>query len=73
MIKLAMVRVAELLRGRRSKLIMQIHDELLIDLHCEERELIPAVVQAMQQALPLPNGVPLEVEAQDAPNWLDAH
>ena len=74
MIKLAMVRVAELLRGRRSKLIMQIHDELLIDLHREERdELIPAVVQAMQQALPLPNGVPLEVEAQDAPNWLDAH
>ncbi|MGN0869022.1 MAG: DNA polymerase I [Akkermansia sp.] len=73
MIKLAMVRVAELLRGRRSKLIMQIHDELLIDLHREERDLIPAVVQAMQQALPLPNGVPLEVEAQDAPNWLDAH
>ncbi|MGN0864728.1 MAG: DNA polymerase I [Akkermansia sp.] len=74
MIKLAMVRVVELLRGRRSKLIMQIHDELLIDLHREERdELIPAVVQAMQQALPLPNGVPLEVEAQDAPNWLEAH
>ncbi|MGN0836869.1 MAG: DNA polymerase, partial [Akkermansia sp.] len=73
MIKLAMVRVAELLRGRRSKLIMQIHDELLIDLHREERDLIPAVVQAMQQALPLPNGVPLEVEAQDAPNWLEAH
>ena len=74
MIKLAMVRVAELLRGRRSRMIMQIHDELLFDLHEEEKdELIPAIVAAMQQALPLPNGVPLEVEANCAANWLDAH
>ena len=74
MIKLAMVRVAELLRGRRSRMIMQIHDELLFDLHEEEKdELIPAITEAMQHALPLPNGVPLEVEANCAANWLDAH
>ncbi len=73
MIKLAMIRVAELLKGRRSKLIMQIHDELLIDLHESERELIPAICAAMKDALPLPNGVPLEVEANTAANWLDAH
>ena len=73
MIKIAMVRVAELLRGRRSRLIMQIHDELLIDLHEEEHDLIPAVIAAMESALPLPNGVPLEVEANTAPNWLEAH
>ncbi len=73
MIKLAMIRVAELLRGRRSRLIMQIHDELLVDLHEDEHELIPAICEAMKNALPLPHGVPLEVEANAAPNWLEAH
>ncbi len=73
MIKIAMIRVAELLRGCRSTLIMQIHDELLIDLHEDERELIPAICEAMRNALPLPHGVPLEVEANTAPNWLEAH
>lgn len=73
MIKIAMVRVAELLRGRKSRLIMQIHDELLIDLHEDEHDLIPAVIAAMENALPLPHGVPLEVEANTAANWLEAH
>ncbi len=73
MIKIAMIRVADLLKGRRSRLIMQIHDELLIDLHEDERGLIPAICQAMQDALPLPHGVPLLVEANTAPNWLEAH
>ena len=55
-------------------MIMQIHDELLFDLYMDEKEeLIPAITSAMSQALPLPNGVPLEVEANYASNWLDAH
>ena len=73
MIKIAMIRVHELLRGRKSRLIMQIHDELLFDLHCNEHELIPQIITTMQAALPLPHGVPLEVEANYAPNWLEAH
>ena len=73
MIKIAMVRVAELLQGCRSRLIMQIHDELLIDLHEDEHDLIPQITEAMRSALPLPHGVPLEVEANTAPNWLEAH
>ncbi len=73
MIKIAMIRVADLLQGRKSTLIMQIHDELLIDLHEDEQELIPAIGEAMKNALPLPHGVPLEVEANTAPNWLEAH
>ncbi len=73
MIKIAMVRVAGLLQGRRSRLIMQIHDELLIDLHQDEHDLIPQITEAMRSALPLPHGVPLEVEANTAPNWLEAH
>lgn len=74
MIKLAMIRVSELLQGRQSRMIMQIHDELLFDLHeSEAAELVPAITDAMRRALPLPNGVPLEVEANTADNWLDAH
>ncbi len=74
MIKLAMLRVQELLRGRKTRLIMQVHDELLFDLHKDERdELMPLIVTAMRDAMPLPHGVPLEVEARDAANWLDAH
>jgi len=74
MIKIAMLRVHELLLGRRSRLIMQVHDELLIDIHHEEQdELMPMIVAAMRDALPLPHGIPLEVEAKCASNWLDAH
>lgn len=73
MIKIAMVRVHELLRRRRTRLIMQIHDELLFDLHQDEHDLIPQIVATMQSALPLPHGVPLLVEANYAPNWLEAH
>ena len=73
MIKIAMVRVHKLLRGRRTRLIMQIHDELLFDLHRDEHDLIPEIVATMQTALPLPQGVPLEVEANFAANWLEAH
>ncbi len=74
MIKIAMIRVAELLQGRRSRMIMQIHDELLFDLHHEEKaELIPLITTTMRSAMALPHGVPLEVEANTADNWLDAH
>ncbi len=74
MIKLAMLGVAKQLEGRRSRLIMQVHDELLFDLHRDEEEiLVPLIVRAMQDALPLAHGVPLLVEARAAANWLDAH
>ena len=69
-----MVRVAELLHGRRTRMIMQVHDELLFDLwHEDAEEITPAIVAAMRSALPLPGGVPLEVDARSADNWLDAH
>lgn len=73
MIKLAMVRVYGLLKGKKSRLILQIHDELLVDLHQDEHELIPQILNAMSMAMPLPHGVPVEIEAKVASNWLDAH
>lgn len=74
LIKIAMIRVAALLKNYRSRMIMQIHDELLFDLHREEKgELLPLITETMRSAMVLPHGVPLEVEANTADNWLDAH
>lgn len=73
MIKIAMINVDKLLEGTRSRLILQIHDELLVDLHKEETDLIPRIEAAMTGALPLPNGVPILVEARTGDNWLEAH
>ena len=73
MIKIAMIHVDKLLKGTRSRLILQIHDELLVDLHRDELDLIPKIEEAMVSALPLPNGVPILVEARTGGNWLEAH
>ncbi|MFI3242862.1 MAG: DNA polymerase I [Akkermansia sp.] len=74
MIKLAMLKVSDLLKGRKTRLIMQVHDELLFELCDEEKEeLMPLITKAMSEAMPLPHGVPLDVEASAASNWLDAH
>lgn len=74
MIKIAMVRVAALLdEGRyRTRMLLQVHDELVFDLHLEEKEeLIPKIEEAMKTALPL--SVPVRVESGTGKNWLDAH
>lgn len=73
MIKIAMIHAAKLLEGTKSRLILQIHDELLVDLHKEETDLIPKIEEIMISALPLPNGVPILVEARTGNNWLEAH
>lgn len=76
MIKLAMIRVDELLREKpyRSRMLLQVHDELVFDLAEEEKdELVPKILEAMRQALPLPGNVPIEVEAGTGLNWLAAH
>ena len=74
MIKIAMVRVARALdeSGCKTRMLLQVHDELVFDLHREEREdVIPLVVKCMSEALPLK--VPVVVETGTGDNWLDAH
>ncbi len=73
MIKIAMIHAGQLLEDSKSRLILQIHDELLVDLHKEETDLIPKIEEVMISALPLPNGVPILVEARTGSNWLEAH
>ncbi len=76
MIKLAMIRIDTLLREKpyQTKMLLQVHDELVFDLYPDEQEeLVPKILEAMRTALPLPHGVPLEVEYGTGANWLAAH
>jgi len=74
MIKVAMVRVAKILEGKKSKMILQVHDELLFDLHQDEREELPPLIQkAMESAITLPSDVPVKIDTGYGDNWLQAH
>jgi DNA polymerase-1 len=74
MIKLAMIRIHDALNNKklRSRMVLQVHDELVFDVHKEEAEETKALVkELMENALPL--SVPVLVEAGTGHNWLEAH
>ena len=76
MIKIAMIRVQEFLESGeyRSRMLLQVHDELVFDLHEEELDILtPKITEAMQNALPLPHAVPVRVDTGTGKNWLEAH
>lgn len=76
MIKMAMVKVQDAMKkGKyRSRMILQVHDELVFDAFKDEAEELRALVlENMQSALPLPNEVPVIAEAGVGNNWLEAH
>jgi DNA polymerase-1 len=76
MIKLAMIKInAELKeQGFKSKMLLQVHDELVFDVLKEELEAIkPVILDTMRNALILPNDVPAEAELGSGDNWLEAH
>jgi len=76
MIKLAMIKVHEEFRRQklRSKMLLQVHDELVFDAHKDEIDIIkPIIMRCMQTALPLPEDVPATAEIGSGINWLEAH
>jgi len=76
MIKLAMISIHNRFRkeGFRSRMILQVHDELVFDALKEEVEIIrPIILECMRNALKLPNEVPVEAELGSGTNWLEAH
>lgn len=76
MIKLAMIKVhEEMKKGNwKSKMILQVHDELVFDAFKDEAEdLKKLIISCMTTAMPLPNGVPVEAEVGMGSNWLEAH
>jgi DNA polymerase-1 len=74
LIKLAMISIqAEMKKlGMRSRMTLQVHDELVFDaLRSEVDELKALVIEKMRTAYDL--GIPLDVEAGAGENWLEAH
>lgn len=69
LIKLAMLRVAEILNGKRTRMLLQVHDELLFEWDPKEKALVEELREAMETALHL--DVPIVVDAKAGPNWLD--
>ncbi|MBN9385711.1 MAG: DNA polymerase I [Chitinophagaceae bacterium] len=76
MIKLAMIKVDEAFRANKfkSRMLLQVHDELVFDAHKDELDKIkPIITRCMETALPLPNDVPVLAEVGSGVNWLEAH
>ena len=73
-IKLSMINIADELKNNslKSKLILQVHDELVFDVPLEEVDLIKKIIiDKMENAYKLK--VPLTVDLGVGNNWLEAH
>ncbi|NOX66116.1 MAG: DNA polymerase I [Chlorobi bacterium] len=74
MIKLAMIKVFDEFNKAsiNSKMILQVHDELVFDVHKNELETVkPIIKKSMEEALPL--SIPISVDMGTGNNWLEAH
>ncbi|RYE00072.1 MAG: DNA polymerase I [Sphingobacteriales bacterium] len=76
MIKLAMINIDRAMKEQnfKSRMILQVHDELIFDVYKGEQDAVKAlIIDLMSNALPLPNNVPVIAEAGFGNNWLEAH
>ena len=74
MIKVAMINIHKWMKKEnlKSKMIMQVHDELVFDAHIDEIEILKTNVEEfMKTAIPM--DVPMEVGMGLGDNWLEAH
>lgn len=74
LIKIAMIEIFREFEKRqlKSKMILQVHDELIFDVYRQEEEEVKAIVRdKMMNAMTL--DVPLEVDINVGENWLEAH
>ena len=74
MIKVAMIHIHNWLNDEKLKtrMILQVHDELLFDVPNDELELVEAKIKyLMENSMPL--GIPVVVESGTGNNWLEAH
>ena len=71
LIKVAMVKVHQLLQNYQARLLLQVHDELVLEIPPEEwSELQPKICQTMENAVKL--SVPLLVDIHASNNWMEA-
>jgi DNA polymerase I len=74
MIKMAMIKIHKEIETRkfRSRMILQVHDELVFDLHKSESKAMKEIIgQQMKEVIPLK--VSLEIDINTGNNWLQAH
>ena len=74
LIKVAMINIWRAMRekGMKSRMLLQVHDELVFEAHLDEVEELSALVEElMENALPF--SVPMKVEAGTGEDWLAAH
>ena len=70
LMKLAMIRVSSKLKGGGALLILQVHDELVLEVPEGRREEVEALVRAEMEGVH-PMSVPLKVDVSRGPNWAD--
>ena len=73
-IKIAMINISNLFKKEnyRSKMLLQVHDELVFDVHKDELEILkPIIKHEMENAYKI--SIPLTVDLGDGANWLEAH
>ncbi|MCI0596519.1 MAG: DNA polymerase, partial [candidate division Zixibacteria bacterium] len=70
-IKAAMIAVDAEMEGKKSKMILQVHDELVFDAHLSELEWLKAMVKEKMEGV-IRLKVPLKVDIAVGPNWLEA-
>ena len=73
-IKIAMIRVSQRLleEGLQARVVLQVHDELLVEAPVEEAKKVKEILETeMSGAAELL--VPLEVEVEEGSNWYEAH
>jgi DNA polymerase-1 len=68
MIKLAMLDVRKLLGKSPTRMLLQVHDELLFEMREDREALMEPIRKAMEGSLPL--SVPIEVDAKIGENWM---
>ena len=73
-IKIAMINIHKIFEKEnyKSKMLLQVHDELVFDVHNDELEMLkPVIKSAMENAFKL--SIPLTVDLGEGDNWLEAH
>ena len=73
-IKIAMIRIHEKFKEQslKSKMLLQVHDELVFDVHKSEKNIVKSIVRdTMESAVQL--DVPLKIDLEFGKNWLEAH
>ena len=75
-IRRAMIRVPDSIKGMPAKMLLQVHDELLFEVKEEDYEELIAKVRSIMETASLPflkMDIPLSVDAGSGLNWAEAH